>query len=135
MNSPLLGLDVGLKRTGVALSESGIIVQPLLVLEAKPPHLTNVVREVVKLVQEYEIKTLVVGMPNTSDDGTTAQALKVESIISQLEDALGRLPKPPLLEKVNEFGSSIDARELYPNDPIDSASAAIILQTYIDTQV
>ena len=132
MISPLLGLDIGLKRTGVALSESGIISQPLTVIEAKPPHMTNVVQEIVRFVREYDIVTLVVGVPYTEDDSDTTQALKVEHIITQLEEALAVLPHPPVIERVNEAFSSIDAHELYPNTPIDSAAAALILQSYLD---
>jgi putative transcription antitermination factor YqgF len=132
MNSPLLGLDIGLKRTGVALSESGIIAQPLTVIEASPPHMGNVVTEVCRLIQEYGIRTLAVGLPYTAEDGVTAQSLKVEGILTQLEEALAELPEPPDVIRINEFASSLDAKEQYPHDPIDSAAAAIILQSYLD---
>ena len=134
MSSPLLGLDIGLKRTGVALSESGIVAQPLTVIEAKPPHMENVISEIVALVSEYEVRTVVAGLPYTSEDGATAQALKVEQILTRLEEALAKLPDPPVIVRANEFHSSLDARERFPNDPIDSAAAAIILQSHLDEQ-
>jgi len=132
MNSPLLGLDIGLKRTGVALSDSGIVAHPLTVIEAKPPHINNVIQEICALLREHEVRTLVVGLPYTSDDATTTQALRVEEIITQLEEGIARLPQPPELVRVNEFHSSVDAKALYPHDPLDSASAAVILQSYLD---
>ncbi len=132
MSSPLLALDLGLARTGVALSESGIIAQPLVVIENRLPHLTNTVQEILSYVQEYAIQTLVIGVPYTQDEALTGQALKVEAIITQLEEALIKKGLTPEIVRVNEFYSSQDADRLFPTTPRDSAAAAIILQSYID---
>jgi putative Holliday junction resolvase len=130
MNSPYLGLDLGFKRTGVALSESGMIAHPLGVIEAKPPHMTNVVQEILEIVRQHEVATLVIGVPYTQDEALTSQALRIEQVISQIEQAL-----PAIVEviRVNEFHSSLDAAELYPKIDKDSAAAAIILQDYLDS--
>ena len=132
MNSPLLGLDIGLRRTGVALSESGLIAQPLAVIEAKPPHLQAMVQQVLQYVQKYEIKTVVVGLPLGEDNEITSQSLKVERIVNMLTEELQKLPDPPEITQVNEYHSTQDSRLLYPGADSDSAAAALILQDYLD---
>ena len=133
MLSPLLALDIGFKRTGVALSESGIIAQPLGVIEAKVPHMTNVIDEVLLLIKEYDICTLVIGVPYGAEDEMTDQALRVENIITQIEDRITAL-QPTSLEivRVNEYASTQDAAGQYPGAERDAAAAALILQDYID---
>lgn len=135
MNSPLLALDIGLKRTGVAISESGLIAQPLTVIEIKPPHFHKLVSGVVDLVQEFSIQTLVIGVPFTMDEGPTGQALKVEQIISHIEQAFTSSKSELKIVRVNEYHSTLDAAKLYPTTDPDSAAATIILQDYIDSNL
>lgn len=132
ISSPLLGLDLGLKRTGVALSESGLLAQPIGVIEAKPPHMTGVVQEILGYIKKYEIATLVIGVPYTEDEATTSQALKVEQIITQIDDALHQENLLVTIERINEFHSTRDATALYPTTDADSAAAALILQDFLD---
>jgi putative transcription antitermination factor YqgF len=132
MTSPYLALDIGFKRTGVALSESGMIAQPLTVLEAKPPHMTGVVQDVITLVKEYEIATLVIGVPYSSEEAETTQALKVEQVILQIESALKDHALTVEIARINEFHSTRDAAIQYPTAPIDAGAAAIILQDFLD---
>jgi putative Holliday junction resolvase len=129
MNSPILGLDIGATRTGVALSESGILASPLTVLESRPPHMQKVVNEILALAHQYEIRSLVIGMPYTEDGEITEQARWVYKITEQLRNTL-----PPEIEffETNEFASSLEADRLFPDTPRDSAAATVILQAYLD---
>ncbi|MBU6389231.1 Holliday junction resolvase RuvX [Patescibacteria group bacterium] len=132
MNSPLLGLDLGFRRTGVAISENGLLARPLTVIRARPPHMQVVVEAVIQLVNEHKIATLVIGLPYTEDDRLTSQALKVERIISQIDSALAAQGMKPEIKRINEFHTSLDAAAIYPEAPLDAAAAALILQDYID---
>jgi len=133
MNNPLLGLDIGFTRTGVALSESGMIAHPLGVLEAKPPHMGNVIDAVMQYIEEYSIQTIVVGIPYTQEDETTTQALRVEQVINQLQTTLRHNNLHPDIVTINEFHSTADARALYPDLDDNEAAATLILQDYIDS--
>lgn len=131
MNSPLLALDIGFKRTGVAISESGLLCRPLTVLEARPPHMHSVVQEVVRLLRKHEARTLVVGLPYNEDGLATTQSARVEKVIRLIEQEL-------LLQKVsveivflNEFHSTQDAQQHFPEFDSDSAAAALVLQEYL----
>ena len=132
MNSPLLGIDIGLQRTGVALSESGLIARPLKVIEADQPHMSKVLHALIDCVREYEIKTVVIGMPYTEEGSPTNQALKVEHIISAFKNLLSEENLPVEIEEVNEFYSTQEAKALFPDSELDAAAAAIILQEYIN---
>jgi putative transcription antitermination factor YqgF len=132
MNSPLLGVDIGLKRTGIALSESGVIAQPLEVIEADPPHMTKVLHALVDRIKHHEIRTVVIGLPLTSDGEMTSQASKVTHLIGLLHAQLKEQNLDVDIEEVNEFYSTIEAASLYPGVEIDAASAALILQEYIN---
>jgi putative Holliday junction resolvase len=58
----ILGLDVGTKRIGVALSDPlGIVAQPLTTIERESR--TKDLQAVEALLLEYGVKKVVVGMP------------------------------------------------------------------------
>jgi putative Holliday junction resolvase len=132
MNSPLLALDIGLKRTGVALSESGLIAQPLGVIEWQLPHANNLVKPIIDYIRQYEIRTLVVGVPFDQDEQLTSQALKTEHIIVQLEDELKKEKLDTVVVRVNEFSSTQDGLAAYPGVDKDAAAATLLLQDYLE---
>lgn len=130
--SPLLGLDIGLHRTGVALSENGQYAEPLTVLTATPPHAHTVLPKIIALVEQYKINTIVIGLPFTQDDAATTQAQKVERLIEQLQDLLANSNLTIPIERINEFHTTKDASREYPHASVDAGAAALILQYYLD---
>lgn len=132
MNSPLLALDIGLKRTGVALSESGLIAQPLGVIEWQLPHANNLIKPILDYLREYEVRTLVVGIPFTQDEQLTSQALKTEHIVTQLEEEIQKEKLSVDIVRVNEFSSTQDGLAAYPGTDKDAAAATLLLQDYLE---
>ena len=128
----MLGLDIGLRRTGVALSESGLIAEPLTTIEWQLPHSHALIAAILDLVQKYSICTVVVGVPYGSQNETTLQATKTLAIIQQLEGALKKSSLPVEVVQNNEYSSSQDASVLYPEVDRDAAAAALILQDYLE---
>src|SRR5690606_37179380 len=129
MSSPLLGHDIGLRRTGVALSESGLLAQPLTTLEWSYPHISSLAAQVNELVRRHEIKTVVAGLPFLEDEQDTDQARTTQTILDQLEAACD--PAVTFVT-INEFHSSRDAAALFPDTDRDAAAAAVILQDYLE---
>jgi putative holliday junction resolvase len=127
-----LGVDYGSKRVGLALSDSlGITARPLSVVSR-----TTVVGEVVNLVKEHEIGTIVVGLPTglSGDEGKSASearnladelgvATGVEVILID-ERYTSRIAEDALLE------SGMKRRKR--RESVDKVAAAIILQDYLD---
>ncbi len=78
-----LGLDVGDKRTGVAISDpQGILATPLTVLASKDED--AVMDEVLKLVERYEAERIVVGLPRSLNGELREQASKVTAFTEKL---------------------------------------------------
>jgi len=132
--SSYLALDLGLTRTGVALSESGIVAHPLGVITVTPPHRQELLEKVCEYVKEYGVETIVIGIPLTREDESTEQSTKVQAIIDELESALKVQGTTPALVKVNEFGSTRAATQNHPQLDDNAAAAALILQAYLDEQ-
>jgi putative Holliday junction resolvase len=78
-----LGLDVGDKRTGVAISDpQGILATPLTVLASKDED--AVIDEILKLVEQYEAGRIVVGLPRRLSGELGEQASKVTAFTEKL---------------------------------------------------
>ena len=78
-----LGLDIGDKRTGVAISDpQGILATPLTVLAS-----TNedaLINEIFKLVEQYKVERIVVGLPCLLNGELGKQAIKVTAFADKL---------------------------------------------------
>ncbi len=133
-----LGLDIGEKRIGVALSESGLFAQPHSILSRKSKQ--EDFTRIGNLVAELNIDCVVVGMPYSLSgaDPVGPQARRIKRYSERLAKTL-TVP----IEYFDERYSTADAK-LYraamnpksskANKPIDDAAAAVILQNYLDAQ-
>ena len=87
-----LGLDVGDKRTGVAVSDPmGILATPLTVLDAKDED--KVIDEIIKLVEQYEAGRIVIGLPRQMDGDIGRQAEKVTAFTEKLRNVIASTAK------------------------------------------
>jgi len=78
-----LGLDVGDKRTGVAISDpEGILATPLTVLVSKDED--ALINEILKLVEQYKAERIVVGLPRRLNGEIGEQASKVTTFADKL---------------------------------------------------
>ena len=78
-----LGLDVGDKRTGVAISDpQGILASPLTVLASEDED--AVIDEILKLVEQYKAGRIVVGLPRRLSGELGKQASKVTAFTEKL---------------------------------------------------
>jgi putative Holliday junction resolvase len=130
----LLGIDHGLKRIGLAVSDpSGLVARELTVLNRK----TN--REdferINRIAAEQKVVGIVVGLPINSDAeaGEYTQADTVRKWVERLAETT-QLP----ITLWDEQLTSADARELSiqqgrnRREAIDDLAARIILQGYLD---
>ncbi len=78
-----LGLDVGDKRTGVAISDpKGILATPLSVLASEDED--ALIDEVLKLVGQYKVEQIVVGLPRRLNGSMGKQANKIATFADKL---------------------------------------------------
>lgn len=132
----VLGLDIGLKRIGVAGCDGlGLIATELTTINRTS--FTEDVAKFRQLVKEREANLLVVGVPYTMNGEIGFQAKQVIKYAKKLSKTL-ELP----LEFVDERLTSLEAEEQLKNDKkfsarydkhlIDQRAAAIILQQWLD---
>ena len=78
-----LGLDVGDKRTGVAISDpQGILATPLTVLVSKDED--ALINEILNLVEQHKAERIVVGLPRCLNGEMGKQANKVTAFADKL---------------------------------------------------
>jgi putative transcription antitermination factor YqgF len=135
MNSPLLGLDVGTRRIGVALSPNGKDIQPLETITWNPPHTHQLTSLLVGLVKKHEITTVVFGIPLSEDGGTTSQSERNSPILAKIKQALAESGNQPHFAEVSEFNSTQEGRSVFSHLDRDAAAACVILQHYLDDYV
>ncbi|XP_031384052.1 uncharacterized protein LOC116197915 isoform X4 [Punica granatum] len=75
-----LGVDLGLSRTGVALSK-GFSVRPLTVLELRGQKLEL---RLLEIAEDEEADEFIIGVPRSSDGRETTQSNKVHSVAGRL---------------------------------------------------
>ncbi len=122
------GIDIGLKRIGIAISLDGKIVLPQNAVLRK--NRNQAANDVKTFLSEWEIDTLIVGLPK---DGSSSEEMerRIKHFVSLME----------LKIKVayqDEQGSSYEAKEMTMGDfkhkkdgRLDSVAAKIILERYL----
>lgn len=137
----VMGIDVGEKRIGVALSDLGrTLASPREVIEVADEE--EALERLVQLVRSWDVDTLVVGVPLTlrGEEGVQAQA--VEEFVSALQEALKKASLEVNLVRWDERFSTAEAEVLLKEagydgrqrrGRIDAAAAAVILQSYLDS--
>ena len=130
-----LGLDVGTKTIGVAVSdELGIAAQPVCTLGRKG--VRKDVERLVALVDELKVEHLVVGLPLDLDGEEQRSARLARQVGEALGEALGIQPV-----YIDERYSSVEAEAALVRSGvsrkkrkgvIDQVAAILILQSWLD---
>lgn len=131
----IMGLDVGGKTIGVALSdEMGLTAQGLKVI--KRAWIKKDIEEVLKLVDDYSIKEIVIGLPVNMDGTIGPQAQVVLRFIDSLRGGT-TVPVIPWDERLSTVAVTRvllegGVRREKRKGVVDKLSAVYILQGYLD---
>ena len=137
MTARALGIDLGERRIGVAVSDSeGRLATPLTVIKRTGSRNRDH-QKIAELVDEYEAGVVIVGLPLSLDGGTGPAALGAEREARELESALGvpvlthdeRLTTVIADRALAESGLSGKARRRR----VDMVAASVILQGWLDS--
>jgi putative Holliday junction resolvase len=130
-----LGLDVGDRRIGVALSdETATLASGRPTIERVGPKKDP--RAIAELVRQHEVGEVVVGLPKKLDGTVGPQAEKVLAFVEQLRGVV-KVPVVPWDERFTtvvaeqaliEAGASRRGRK----ENVDKVAAILILQSYLD---
>jgi len=130
----LLAIDYGEKNIGLAYSDAlGMTVQPLPSIPNSGRKDLN--RKLKTLVEELEIRMLVVGIPLNMDGSRNDSVYRIEKLMQRLKDALN-LPLAGVDERLStveaeEHWNRMNARQKKKYRTIDSLAAALILERHL----
>jgi putative holliday junction resolvase len=136
--STAIGLDLGSKTVGVALSASGVIASPLETVRFPENDMDKALAAVCRLIDVHEVKTVVLGYPKHMNNDVGPRAKVSESFKESLEAA--RPVKVILWDErlsssaANRAMLSGDLSRRDRKDKKDSLAAVIILQNWLDSQ-
>ena len=131
-----LGLDLGTKTLGVAVSDkTGLIATSLTILR----HDNNydfLIEELKKIIKEKEIETIVLGLPKNMNNTIGERGEMVLSFKEKLEESISLpviLEDERLTTKVAEnILITADVSRKKRKKVIDKMAANVILQSYLD---
>jgi putative Holliday junction resolvase len=129
-----MGLDVGSKTIGVAISdELGITAQGLKTIKRKA--MEDDLRELDAIISQFKIEKIVVGLPKNMDGSLGKQA---EFVLGWIEDLKNKIQLP--VETWDERLSTVEATKTLlkadlsrkkRKEVIDKVAAVLILQGYL----
>jgi putative Holliday junction resolvase len=133
----ILGLDLGEKRIGVALSDAlGLTAQGLTVITRKG--LPFDFDQVSALAREHAVQEIVIGLPRHLDGRMGEGAEEVLFWVKELQDRLG-LAVHTIDERLTTMQAErvlleADVSRRKRRQVIDKMAAGLILQTFLDSR-
>ncbi len=131
----MLGLDIGERRIGVAVSDPrGRVASPLCVLDAR---VVGHPEPLVEIVSEYGVGLVVVGLPLSLDGTEGPQSQHARQVGMHLAESLGvpvvysdeRLSSVAAKRAMNDAGVSDKKKR----GRVDMVAASLFLQSYLDS--
>lgn len=131
-----MGLDPGERRIGVALSDAiGMIAQPHEVIDRRK---VDAVAAIKALCAEYEVETVVIGLPRTLSGAEGPSAVMARELGAAVGDATGcdiqffdeRFTTVQAESALLESGM----RRRKRREKIDKVAAAMMLQGFLDSR-
>jgi putative Holliday junction resolvase len=133
-----LGLDVGNKRIGVAVSDGlGITVQPVMTLERRRSRREDL-RSLGRLARRYGVAGIVVGNPLHASGEASPQAEKTQAFAAELGELTGlpvtmwdeRLTSREAHQMLYEAGRKRQEHRAV----VDQVAAVLILESFMESR-
>ena len=136
----ILGLDIGEKRLGVAVTDPmGMFAQPLCSIDIRGEKTYS---DILSLVSEYNAEKIVVGLPIELSGNHGTRAKSVEKFTNALREYLAkRLDTIPEISMWDERLTTVQAEHVIRGaklkdkkrrEALDRISAAVILESFIN---
>ena len=130
-----LGLDLGSRTLGVAISTSGVFASELKVIRHNEEY-DRLITEVKNLIDEYKIDEVVLGLPKNMNNTLGEKANLSYEFKDKLEKATGKvvhLEDERLTTVIaNNALIGLDKTRKKRKGVIDSVASAIILESYLN---
>jgi len=131
----ILSIDYGERRIGFAIGNSNRkIATPLSVIHNVS--LDSVIENINQVVKNYEIDSIIIGIPLNEDSTESMQATRVRDFCSKIKKKIN-LPIMGIDERFTSVNSEkllldLDMSRKKRKKYIDSIAATIILQSYFE---
>jgi RNAse H domain protein, YqgF family len=132
-----LGIDYGLTRTGIAITDLlGITAQGLETINNNGSDKV-ILRRLAEIVEEYEVDTFVIGNPINMNGTESERSKQTDEFIHKLKSRFNTIP----VIKIDERLTTVEAHKTmnYLNinnhkkrDIVDTIAAVYILEGYIN---
>lgn len=132
-----LGLDIGSKRIGVAVTdELGLTVQPVLTLNRRSQTREDI-RSIARLCRRYSVGAIVVGDPLHLSGDVSRQAERVHAFAVELGE-LTNLPIHFIDERLTSHAAheilyEVGHKRQKHKQLVDQVAAVLILETFIES--
>ena len=131
-NTRCLGLDIGDKKIGVALSEpQGILASPLTIIKRSEEK--SGIEAILSIVDQNQVGQIIAGLPYSMDGSIGSQAEKVQAFVHELSYH-SKVPVDFRDERLSTVSAKRLLREIGKRKKTedDAIAAALILQSYLD---
>ncbi len=137
MKSKIIGLDLGTKTLGVAISDSfGMMAHGLETYTFKSKHFTQAATHVCVLAKEHRVDTVVLGYPKNMDNSVGERAKMCEKFKQRLETHCGLtvilIDERMTTMMANNILATGNVKGKDKKKFVDKIAAQIILQSYLD---
>jgi putative holliday junction resolvase len=135
----ILGLDVGTKTIGVAVSDAlGWTAQGVETIRRSPNRPEEDIERIKELITQYEIEKMVVGLPKNMNGSIGSSGQACQEFAKKLESVTG-LSVILWDERLTTMAAertllSADVSRKKRKQVIDKLAASIILQGFLDSQ-
>ncbi len=137
--SRILGIDYGLARVGLALSDpEGIIAQPWQTLKRTDDE--TLINEIAVIVDEKKIEQIIIGYPINLSGEESEISLIVKTFSNKLREALRNVKITLRDERLSSVEASAAIREMGDRPSrdkgrIDSIAASLVLQGFLESRI
>ncbi|HCM42864.1 MAG TPA: Holliday junction resolvase RuvX [Candidatus Omnitrophota bacterium] len=134
-NQPILGIDLGEKRTGVALAiMPERMAVPLVVIAHKDD--AELAREIESLMRKHSAQTIVVGLPIDLNHAQGIAAQKIRARVEKIKSVTGGewifVDESYTTREAQDFLIQSKVSRQRRKEVIDKLAAQNILQSYLD---
>lgn len=136
----ILGIDYGDSRVGIAITDPLLITAQGLETISYNGNDKILLNRIQKIVEEYEVKTIVIGMPINMNGTKTERAEITEKFIHKLKSKLGKIEVITVDERLTTVEAHktmnyLDINKKKKRGLVDTISAVYILETYINKKI
>ena len=135
----IMGIDYGEVRTGIALSdELGITAQGLETINSNGND-KKLLARIEEIIKEYNVDTIVVGMPLLLNGDKSERAKRTEDFIHKLKCRFNKVKIDTVDERLTTIEAhrtmnDLDIDKRKKRSIVDTISAVYILEIYMEKQ-